>query len=340
VPELNGCLVVGPAWVGDMVMAQSLFITLHEQYPDSPIDVVAPAWSAGLLGRMAEVGKAYTLDVAHGELGLRKRWRLAKQLQSNRYHRAIVLPRSFKSALVPYWAGIPQRTGFKTEMRYGLLNDLRELDSRLDQTVKRFVALGMERQVDPTTIKCPQPRLRVSDGNVQRLLSALQLSIDKPVIGFMPGAEYGPAKQWPIEYFAALAKKLVEHSYVVWVLGSEREYELGQRIVAAAPQVIKNLCGRTSLVDAIDLIAHLKVAVSNDSGLMHIAAAVDVPLVALYGSSDPGFTPPLSDCVDIKYLALECSPCFDRVCRFGHYRCLRDILVAQVFDSIQIFMAR
>jgi heptosyltransferase-2 len=335
VPELNDCLVVGPSWVGDMVMAQSLFISLHRQNPDSAVDVVAPAWSVELLGRMPEIRKAYTLDVAHGELGLRKRRSLAQQLKSNRYRRAIVLPRSFKSALLPYWAGIPLRTGFKSELRYGLLNDLRTLSPELNQTVKRFVALGMEPGVSPTLMECPQPRLQISAGNVQKLITELNLKTDKPVIGLMPGAEYGAAKQWPIEYFAELAAKFLQEGCAVWIFGSGKEFDLGQRIALINPREIINLCSRTRLVDAIDLIARLTAAVSNDSGLMHIAAAVETPLVALYGSSDPGFTPPLTNRVDIQYLALECSPCFDRVCRYGHYRCLRDISVQRVFEAVQ-----
>ncbi|MBN1377707.1 MAG: lipopolysaccharide heptosyltransferase II [Gammaproteobacteria bacterium] len=318
-----------------MVMAQSLFTSLQLQKPQSLIDVIAPAWSVDLIGRMPEVRKAYTLDVAHGELGLAKRWRTAQTLRQNRYQRAIVLPRSFKSALVPFWARIPVRTGFKTEMRYGLLNDLRELDPRLNQTVKRFVALGMEREHDPATLVCPQPRLQTSDDNAQKLLVELNLSSDKPVVGLMPGAEYGPAKQWPTEYFRKLAGQLVQHGYAIWIFGSQKEAELGRLIASVSPQSINNLCGRTSLVDAVDLIAQLNVAVSNDSGLMHIAAAVDVPLIAIYGSSSPTYTPPLSKKAVIEYLGLECSPCYKRQCPFGHYACLKDLSVDRIAGDIE-----
>ena len=316
-------------------MAQSLFMTLHNLSPTVAIDVVAPSWSAGLLARMPEVRNAYVLDVGHGELGLRKRWRLAGRLKANCYQRAIVLPRSFKSALIPFWAGIPARTGFNTELRYGVLNDRRELDPALDQTVKRFVTLGYEQAVAPSSLACPSPRLAVDLQNTERLLERLQLNTDRPVVALMPGAEYGPAKQWPTEYFEQLAGQLAAQGFTVWVLGSQKEHELGRRIAAVATGVVINLCGRTRLEDVIDLLARTNAAVSNDSGLMHIAAAVEIPLIAIYGSSSPAFTPPLQRDAVIHYLSVECSPCFARSCRFGHNRCLKEITVSQVFDSIR-----
>ncbi len=330
----NALLVVGPAWVGDMVMAQSVFITLKKQFPDFACDVVAPEWSVPLLGRMPEVRQAYKLDVGHGELGLLKRWRLAQQLKKNHYQRAVVLPRSFKAALVPFLAGIPVRTGFSTELRYGLVNDPRKLDKQLDQTVKRFVALGSSADTDPTTLTCPEPKLTIDYANVSRLMDKYSLETNNPIVGLMPGAEYGPAKQWPVDYFKALAARLVAQGYSVWIFGSGKEHEIGETIIAGQDKHAVNLCGKTSLVEAVDLIAQLKVAVSNDSGLMHIAAAVNTRLIALYGSSSPLYTPPLNSKAIIKNLSLECSPCFKRICPYGHYKCLRDISVDDVYNSV------
>ena len=335
--EKKDLLVVGPAWVGDMVMAQSLFIALKTTCPDSACDVIAPAWSVELLKRMPEVRQAYVLNVRHGRLGWLPRWRLAKQIKNNRYQRAIVLPRSFKAALVPFFAGIPVRTGFSSEMRYGLINDLRKLEPRLDQTVKRFVALGSSKDTDSDQIYCPQPSLHVDENNIRSLLEQLNLNTQKPVVGFMPGAEYGPAKQWPVEYFKELAAELTSNDHQVWVFGSEKERSLGETIAGQSNNVI-NLCGRTSLVDVIDLASILKVAVSNDSGLMHVAAAVDIPIIAIYGSSSPAYTPPLSQKASVESLQLECSPCFKRTCQFGHYACLKDIpvdrILARVYELI------
>ena len=327
-------LVAGPAWVGDMVMAQSLFISLRQQYPDAEIDVLAPAWSVPLLERMPEVHEAITVPVGHGEFGLAARWRLGRALRARRYNHALVLPRSFKSALIPFFSGARVRTGYRGEMRYGLLNDIRPLDkSRLTQTVQRFVALGQPADAAlPPAV--PQPKLRVDEGNQQRLLLSLGLELERPVIGFMPGAEYGPAKQWPLAHYAELAGMLVERGFQIWLLGSAKDREAAALIAAGLGQV-HNLCGRTELVDAVDLIALSRAVVSNDSGLMHVAAAVGTPLVALYGSSTPDYTPPLTDQAEVLYLGLDCSPCFKRDCPLGHTQCLTRIDAGQALAALQ-----
>jgi len=326
-------LVAGPAWVGDMVMAQSLFITLKQQDPECVIDVVAPAWSVPLLQRMPEVSQAIELPVGHRQVKLMQRYRVGRQLRDNHYDRAIVLPRSFKSALVPFFARARRRTGYRGEHRYGLINDMRPLDKHiLKQTVQRYVALGSE-QLVTTSPKVPYPQLRVDSANQQSLLSKLQLTTDKPIIGFMPGAEYGPAKQWPARYYRKLAGQLTENGFQVWIFGSAKETALGESISQGQPGVI-NLCGKTALVDTVDLIALTQSNVTNDSGLMHIACATGRDVVAIYGSSDPAYTPPLSDHARIIYQKLECSPCFDRQCRFGHTRCLTEIIPNSILQLL------
>jgi len=317
-------LVAGPAWVGDMVMAQSLFITLKQQNPDYLIDVVAPGWSVPLLQRMPQVNKAIELAVGHGQFGLLSRFRLGRRLRERQYDRAIVLPRSFKSALVPFFAGARRRTGYCGEQRYGLINDMRRLDKQLlTQTVQRYVALGlMQAPSRPPAV--PYPQLLIDQQNQQALLQRLGLNTDKAVIGFMPGAEYGTAKQWPATSYRELAQTLVEHGKQVWIFGSAKESSLGEEIRQQNPAVT-NLCGKTSLVDAVDLIAMTENNVTNDSGLMHVAAASGRPLIAIYGSSSPEYTPPLSVQAKIIYLNLDCSPCFDRRCRYGHTNCLNKI---------------
>jgi heptosyltransferase-2 len=329
-------LVVGPSWVGDMVMAQSLFHAIQQQNPEAQIDVLAPGWSLPLLARMPEVRAGLDMPLKHGDLGLGVRWRLGRGLRGA-YDQAIVLPGSFKSALVPYFAGIKQRTAFLGEQRYGLINDVRVLDKEvLPLTVQRFVALGQ-----PATAAQPPkihaPRLRVDAANQQQLVQKLGLNLDQPAVAFMPGAEYGPAKQWPLEHFAELARKLIQEGRQVWVLGAAKDHAAGESIAqqAAMPGVV-NLCGRTQLVDAVDLLALCVTAVSNDSGLMHVAAALDTPTVALYGSSTPVHTPPLSDKAQVIYLGLECSPCFRRVCPLGHTRCLVDIAPERVLGALSL----
>jgi heptosyltransferase-2 len=325
-------LVVGPAWVGDMVMAQSLFMTLKQTRDNPRIDVLAPDWSLPLLQRMPQVHQAISLPVAHGELGLLKRRTCGRRLQATPYTQAIVLPRSFKAALVPFFAGIPRRTGYRGEWRYGLLNDVRRLDKTvLRQTVQRYVALGLaEDAALPPPI--PAPSLRIDAANQQRLLRELGLQLDRPAIAMMPGAEYGPAKRWPTEYFRQVAQALVAQGRQVWVLGSAKEAALGDEIAAGEGMV--NLCGRTQLEDVVDLLSCCAGALSNDSGLMHVACASGVPVIAIYGSSDPAYTPPLSEQAHILYQGMACSPCFARTCRFGHYNCLKHIRPQEVTGVI------
>jgi heptosyltransferase-2 len=332
---MSKILVVGPSWVGDMVMAQSLFKLLRQQTPECTIDVLAPAWSHPILQRMPEVNQAHELPLGHGKLGLKTRWQIGKRLAGEGYTQAIVLPRSWKSALVPFAAGIAQRTGFLGEQRYGLLNDRRALNKQvLNQTVKRFAALGLPKGQHASWVnesELPQPTLQVDVHNQQRLMAQLGLSSTRPAVALMPGAEYGPAKQWPLDSFKKLAAELEQSGYQVWVLGSAKDQAAGQHIAQGQEggegktgQVF-NLCGRTELADAVDLLAYTQKVFTNDSGLMHVAAAVGTQVHAIYGSSSPVFTPPLTTNKVVHYLGLECSPCFKRTCPLGHLKCLNGI---------------
>ncbi len=347
-------LVIGPAWVGDMIMAQSLFITLRRRQPTRAIDVIAPAWSLPLLERMPEVRQAIALSAAHGELGLRKRWQLGRSLRAQGYGQAIVLPRSLKAALPALAARIPRRTGYRGEWRYGLLNDIRPLDKRrLYRTVDRFVHLGLpteaERLEGPNafephgafepgqqaaTTAAPPPRLQIPAGGPAAAAAALQLKFSSaPVLALCPGAEFGPAKRWPEAHFAAVARDRLQAGWVVWLLGSTRDQPITRAIAATAPGVI-DLAGRTSLAQAVDLLSTARAVVSNDSGLMHVAAAVGVPVIALYGSSDPRYTPPLSANARILSLNLDCSPCFQRECPLGHLNCLIQLPPERVIAAL------
>ncbi len=331
-------LIVGPSWVGDMVMAQGLFISLRQQHPDAVIDVLAPHGCKDLLQRMPQVRNAITLDIGHGEFGLGKRWRLGKTLARNKYDQAIVLPNSFKSALVPLFARIPVRTGWRGEARNVLLNDCRRLDKpNYPLMVERFVALAYPAgQPLPETL--PRPALQFDAQQTTALRSQLLLHDARPILVLCPGAEFGPSKQWPEEYFAEVASHYIDAGYQTWILGSAKDKEVGTRIQArldnGRADWCRNLCGMTSLGDAIDLMAAASAVVSNDSGLMHVAAALGLPLVVVYGSTSAGFTPPLADRVRTLSLQLSCSPCFKRTCPLGHHNCMQQLHANQVIGAL------
>jgi heptosyltransferase-2 len=325
-------LVVAPSWIGDTVMAQPLFARLHRHYPGLRLDALAPRWVAPVLQRMPEIGTVVDSPFAHGELSLRSRWRLARKIGAAGYDAAWVLPNSLKSALVPFLAGIPRRVGFTGESRYGLINVRHDLDRMaLPLMVERFAQLAEAPGTSPPPI--PPPRLHSSPAEQAETLAALGLVRPPKMVAFCPGAEYGPAKRWPAAHFAGLARHFAGEGYAVWLLGSPKDRAVAEEIAGQVPGLTRNLCGTTTLGQAIDLLALADLVVCNDSGLMHVAAAVDRPLVALYGSSSPGFTPPLSERADILSLKLDCSPCFKRECPLGHLDCLVKLTPEQVFAA-------
>lgn len=319
-------LVVGPSWVGDMVMAQPLIARLQAGSPGAAVDVFAPAWVLPIVRRMSGVGMAIDSPFAHGELALGKRWRTARGLRSRGYAQAVVLPNSLKSALVPWFAGIPRRTGFLGEQRRGLLNDIRSFDAaEVPRLVDRFLLLG------DGPVVAPKPHLESAAGARAALATRLGISLDKPVACLCPGAEYGPAKRWPVRHFASLARRLADRGFAVWLLGSAKDAPVAEAVRVASEGACESLAGRTDLGDATDLLACATVVVSNDSGLMHVAAAVGVPVVALFGSSSPDYTPPLSELARIVRHPVPCSPCFRRECPLGHFACMEDLSVESVF---------
>ncbi len=327
-------LVVGPSWVGDMVMAQSLFTTLKQQHPDCLIDVLAPAWSLPLLKRMPEVRQGIAMPLGHGQFGLGARFALGKQLKAHRYDQAIVLPNSWKSALIPFFANIPKRTGYLGELRWGLLNDARNLDRNLlTMTVQRFVALGLPADA-PQPPNYPCPNLTIGVELQRQVRDKFQINTDSKVLALCPGAEYGPAKRWPVEHFAAVAQKKSAEGWQVWLFGSEKDRTVTEQINALSGDICRDFAGETSLAEAVDLLSLVDAVVSNDSGLMHVAAALDKKVIAVYGSSDPGFTPPLNQAAEVISLNLECSPCFKRECPLGHTRCLTDIAPDRVLSAL------
>ena len=317
-------LVVGPAWVGDMVMAQSLLLTLRQTHPDAVLSVLAPAWSAPLLQRMPEVAQIIPMPLGHGELELGVRRRLGRELRRVGFDWAIVLPGSFKSALIPWFARIPRRTGYVGEQRWGLLNDIRRLDRRAAPlNVQRFVALGLPKGAAVVGEEAiPRPRLLAEPARAAATAARLGLDTAAPVVALCPGAEYGPAKRWPPAHFAEVANRQLDAGKRVWLFGGQNDRFAAARINWRCAGRCDDLTGRTSLGEAVDLLSLAAHAVTNDTGLMHIAAATGCHVVALYGSSSDAFTPPLTARADRLSLGLECSPCFRRECPLGHLDCL------------------
>jgi heptosyltransferase-2 len=308
-------LVVAPNWIGDALMAQPLLTRLKEQ-PGTTIEVLAPEWVAPVLRRMPEVDHVIATPFVHGPLQLGARWRLGRELKRRGYDEAYVLPNSWKSALIPFFAGIPRRVGYVGEARYGLLNAT--LKTTKAPMPRHYAQLaGADRSPPPAGAQ-----LRVTSEEIAE--TRRRFGLEQAYVALCPGAEYGPAKRWP--YFRDLAQRL---RMPVVLLGSAKDAQ------AAADLPGRNLIGRTSLDEAIRLIAGAAAVVSNDSGLMHVAAALGRPQVALFGSSSPEHTPPASGRARVLWLRLECSPCFERECPLGHFRCMKEITVDQVLAAME-----
>lgn len=328
-------LIVGPSWVGDMMMAQVLFKLLHQQNPNCELHVLAPAWSEALLSRMPEIKKSIVLPFNHGQLELKKRFQFAKQLRAEKYDQAIVLPNSLKSALIPYWANIPKRTGWIGEYRFGLLNDVRRLNKKLfSKMIERFAALAFSCNTFlPANL--PIPSLQIKKENIDVALQQYDLisSAKNKILALCPGAEFGPSKCWPAKYYAAVANQKLNEGWSVWIFGSSNDRMIAEEIQLLTDQRCINLAGKTALSDAVDLLSLATTVVTNDSGLMHIAAALDRNVIAIYGSTSPDFTPPLSDKAKILQLNLDCQPCFQRQCPLKHHNCMQQLLPMTVLES-------
>ncbi len=312
-------LVVAPNWIGDALMAQPLLGRLREKIPDLQLDVVAPEWVAPVVRRMPEVDDVFAVPFRHGALQLRERWRFGRGLRGRGYRQAIVLPNTWKAALVPFFADIPLRSGYVGESRYGLLNLLyKKHAAAMPLHYARLSEPPGKHVKEPL----PTPRLRAVPHEIEA--AKRRFGLPARYVALCPGAEYGPAKRWP--YFPELSERLPDPAVI---LGSANDVE------AAAGIRGINLVGKTTLDEAINLLAGAALIVTNDSGLMHIAAALGRPQIALFGSSSPLHTPPLSATARVLWLKLECSPCFARNCPLGHFRCMREMTVETVTKEIQ-----
>jgi len=347
---MNRILIIAPNWIGDAVMSQPLLANLKVKYPQCEIDVLATSWVAPIYRACSEVKQVIEAGLEHQQLqwGLRKQ--LAKQLEEHQYDTCYVLPNSLKSALIPWLANIPFRIGYRGEMRFGLINVALDNPSKMDRPpmAKHYLALSnaLDHSQEMNAKETGNPKLNISLAAKESIGAKLQAESikEKSIYVLCPGAEYGATKRWPANHFASLAQQLIAHdpdAHVI-LLGSEGDHALAESIRTQAKSGLPihntyNWCGKTSLDEAIALISMSKMLVSNDSGLMHIGAALKVPQVAIFGSSDPHHTPPLSNKAKVLWLNLPCSPCHKRECPLGHLKCLKEISPENVLDAIQSF---
>lgn len=336
-------LVISPNWIGDAVMAQPLLQLLKRAQPARPIDVLAPAWVAPVWRAMAEVDTVIEAPFRHGALQWKERRQFAAQLRERGYADAYVLPNTLKFALIPWLAGIPKRVGYRGEMRYGLLNVMHRDNKRAPRPMVAFyAALAGAPSADVAPVSAlPRPALGVDAGQISKVFSETGLDEAAPLVVFAPGSEFGAAKRWPASHFAELAALIhadLPAAQIV-LLGSAKDRQVCDDILALAPKVV-NLAGVTSLAQAIALIARAAAMVSNDSGLLHIASALNRPVIAIYGPTDPAHAPPFSDLAESISLHLACAPCRQRECPLGHHACMRDIGAERVWTPLHAFLER
>ncbi len=340
-------LVISPNWIGDAVMAQPLLQLLKAANPDRPIDVLAPPAVSPVWRQMAEVAEVLETPFRHGSLQLKERWRYARLLRQRGYADAYILPNTLKYALIPWLAGIPRRVGYKGESRYGLINVMHYDDTPPRPMVPFYAALA-DAPGMPLRRGLPKPRMTASDAQVNAACAKAGLDPARPLVVFAPGAEFGGAKRWPPAHFGQLARHILErdpHAQVA-LLGSPKDADTCNEVLAAAssaaaaPPGLVSLAGKTSLSDAVALIARAAGVVSNDSGLLHVASALNRPVIAIYGPTDPDHAPPFSDLAASISLRLECSPCRQRECPLGHQNCMHGISAGQVWQTLEPMLSR
>ncbi len=339
-------LIIAPNWIGDAIMAHPLIQRLHQQQPEVALDVLAAPAVAPVCRAMAEVSEVMVTPFRHGALQLRQRWHYARQLKQRGYLAAYVLPNTIKYALIPWLAGIPLRVGYRGESRYGLINRM-HFDDQPARPMQRFyaaLALAPENYAGLGSI--PKPRLQVSAARQQQVMQQFALDPAMPWLGLAPGAEFGPAKRWPARHFAELARLALQADpqQGVLLLGSVKEAEASQEILSLLGQHFSaaelarrchDLAGKTSLDEALALIAQTQAMVANDSGLLHISSALNRPVLACYGPTDPDHAPPFADKSYAWSLRLDCAPCKQRVCPLGHQACMQEMQADVAWQHLQ-----
>jgi heptosyltransferase-2 len=339
-------LVISPNWIGDAVMAQPLLQLLRAAHPDALIDVLAPPAVSPVWRQAVEVAEVLETPFRHGALQLKQRWRYARLLKQRGYAAAYILPNTIKYALIPWLAGIKRRVGYKGESRHGLINVMHHDETPPRPMVAFYAALATPRvaaQGAAVRAALPRPKLVVSEAQISAVCQRTGIDAARPLVAFAPGAEFGGAKRWPARHFAGLARAILarDPSTQIALLGSPKDQQACAEVAAGMPDgsAVFNLAGATSLAEAIALIAGAAAMVANDSGLLHIASALNRPVVALYGPTDPDHAPPFSDLAASISLRLDCSPCKQRECPLGHQDCMVKMTPELVWKSLRPMLA-
>lgn len=335
-------LVIAPSWIGDLVMSQCLYMELKKLHPEAEIDVMAPKWCLDVLRRMPEVSKAILMPLGHGVFNLKERYRLGRELKAEGYDEAYILPNSFKSALIPLFAGIPYRRGWLGESRYFILTAYRKNKKDFPKLISRYTSLAhsnAEVKTESDLKEIPVPKLITKEVNAADALAKFSVNTGADVLGMCPGAEFGPTKKWPPEYYARIAERYLSGSDTreIWIFGSAKDAETAEELKKHVSADLKNrvhvLAGLTSIEEAVDLLAVCRFVICNDSGLMHVSAAVGARVIAIFGSTSTLYTPPTTD----KALLIEsdepCHPCFKKQCRFGTTACLKKLSADAVWEK-------
>ena len=313
-------LIFGPSWVGDMVMAHSLFVNLKRRNPHCEIHLAAPNWSMDIGSRFPEIDKLIPLEFKHGKFDFFKRVTLGLRLRRESYDECIFLINTFKSLFNIAFANIPLRTGYVGELRSLFLNN--SFKKNTEPTISKFSKLSIKKSYPSP--KVINPKIASHKKNGENFLKKNRIPTKKLII-ISGGAEYGPAKILPSEKYAYIANELIKKNYHILLIGSVNDITVNQKINKLTKNKCFDITGKTSLAECIDVISCAQYFLSNDSGLMHIAAALNVPQDSFFGSSDPKNTPPLNNKAIVNYLNLDCSPCFERQCPLKHFDCMNKI---------------
>ena len=324
-------LVVPYLWIGDFVRCHSVVRLLKARFPNRPVDVLASTLCAPLTEYMPGLRRAVVVDLPRKRPAFAQQFALARRLKRENYGSALIMPRTWKSALAPFFAGIPERTGFFGEVRLLLLNDLRYGERRLPRMVDRCAALALPPRAE-LPLEWPMPELKVPRGEVEMWLRERGLAGDRPVVALAPGA-VGPSKRWPAGAYAVLVRNLLDSGLAVWVVGGPQEKNLAKEIIGETSA--RDLTG-TDLRNAVLALAAAAIAVSNDSGLLHVGAALGTPSIGIFGPTSPWHWAPLNPLAATieTTTELDCRPCHKPVCSLVHHRCMRDIPPQQVFAAV------